>query len=49
MARIDDDHFYSKENMEFLKKSIQQMKEGKVVVKTIEELERMTKESPEKI
>ena len=41
---IEGDHFYSEENMEFLKKSIQQLKEGKVVVKTIEELERMTNE-----
>ena len=41
---IEGDHFYSEENMEFLKKSIQQFKEGKVVVKTIDELERMTNE-----
>ena len=41
---IEGDHFYSEENMEFLRKSIQQFKEGKVVVKTLEELERMTNE-----
>lgn len=41
---IEGDHFYSEENMEFLRKSIQQFKEGKVVVKTIDELERMTNE-----
>lgn len=41
---IEGDPFYSEENMEFLRKSIQQFKEGKVVVKTIEELERMTNE-----
>jgi len=36
--------FYSKSNLEALDKSIQQLKEGKVVVKTMEELEAMENE-----
>ena len=35
------DAFYSEANMEQLKKAEQQVKEGKVVVKTMEELEAM--------
>ena len=35
------DAFYSQANMEQLKKAEQQVKEGKVVVKTMEELEAM--------
>lgn len=36
--------FYSKTNMEHIEKSMQQLKEGKVVVKTMEELEAMENE-----
>lgn len=38
------DSFYSKSNLEALDKSIQQLREGKVVVKTMEELEAMENE-----
>jgi DNA-damage-inducible protein J len=37
-----DDPFYSEENMKWLMESIQQAKEGKIIVKTLEELEAMT-------
>lgn len=36
--------FYSKENMEHIKESMQQLREGKIVQKTIEELEAMESE-----
>lgn len=36
--------FYSKENTESIKESIQQIKEGKIVQKTMEELEAMESE-----
>jgi len=35
------DSFYSKENMKFINESIRQIKEGKIVQKTMEELEAM--------
>ena len=38
------DPFYSKDNMENIKESIQQIKEGKIVQKTMEELEAMESE-----
>ena len=38
------DPFYCEENQRFLQKSLQQIKEGKVVVKTMEELEAMERE-----
>lgn len=38
------DSFYSKTNMEHIEKSMQQLEEGKVVVKTMEELEAMENE-----
>ena len=41
---IDVDPFYSEENMRWIKESIKQLDEGKVVKKTIEELERMENE-----
>lgn len=41
---IDVDPFYSEENMKWIKESIKQLDEGKVVKKTIEELERMENE-----
>lgn len=34
-------NFYSKENMEHVKESIQQVREGKVIQKTMEQLEAM--------
>ena len=38
---VDIDPFYSEENVKWLNESIKQMKEGKIVTKTIEELEEM--------
>ncbi len=38
---IDDDPFYSESNMNALNKSIKQFEEGKVVIKTMDELEEM--------
>ena len=38
------DPFYSKSNLDALDYSIQQLKEGKVIVKTMEELEAMENE-----
>ena len=38
------EHFYSKENMESIKESKQQIREGKIVQKTMEELEAMENE-----
>ena len=40
------DPFYSKENMEHIEKSERQIEEGKVVQKTMEELEAMENEQP---
>ena len=40
----DDDGFYDEANIRWIKGSIEQLKQGKVVVKTIEELERMADE-----
>ena len=39
-----DDGFYDEANILWIKGSIEQLKQGKVVVKTIEELERMADE-----
>lgn len=39
------DPFYSKENMKKIKESEKQIKEGKVIVKTMEELEAMENRS----
>jgi len=36
--------FYSEQNMFYLKKSIQELERGEVIVKTIEELEELTNE-----
>jgi DNA-damage-inducible protein J len=41
---ITSDPFYSISNMKALERSLQQLKDGKVVTKTIEELEQMTNE-----
>lgn len=41
---VSIDPFYSKSNMEAIDESIKQLKEGKVVVKTMEELEAMENE-----
>ncbi|MBR0518888.1 type II toxin-antitoxin system RelB/DinJ family antitoxin [bacterium] len=38
------DPFYSKSNLQALDKSIQQMKEGKTITKTLEELENFANE-----
>lgn len=38
---IDDDPFYFESNMKALDKSIGQFEEGKVVIKTMDELEAM--------
>ena len=38
------DPFYSEANQQYIRKSLQQIKEGKVVVKTMEELEAMENE-----
>lgn len=38
---IDADPFYSESNMSFLKESIEQLKTGHTVTKTLEELEAM--------
>ena len=40
----DDDGFYDEANVRWLKDSIEQLKQGKIVVKTIEELEKMADE-----
>ena len=40
----DDDGFYDEANVRWIKGSIEQLKQGKVVVKTIEELEMMGNE-----
>jgi DNA-damage-inducible protein J len=36
-----DDPFYSEENMRWIRESIQHAKEGKIIVKAMEELEQM--------
>ena len=41
---VSIDPFYSESNIKALKESIKQLEEGKVVVKTIEELEAMENE-----
>lgn len=41
---VSIDPFYSESNMKALKESIKQLEEGKIVVKTIEELEAMADE-----
>ena len=43
-AQDNDDGFYDEANVRWLKGSIEQLKQGKVVVKTIEELESMADE-----
>ena len=41
---VSIDPFYSESNMKAIKESIKQLEEGKVVVKTMEELEAMENE-----
>ena len=41
---ITADPFYSESNMEYIKRSIKQFEEGKIVSKTMEELEAMANE-----
>ncbi|MBQ2347003.1 MAG: type II toxin-antitoxin system RelB/DinJ family antitoxin [Clostridia bacterium] len=41
---ITADPFYSESNMEYIKRSIKQFEEGKIVTKTMEELEAMANE-----
>ena len=41
---VSIDPFYSESNMKAIKESIKQLEEGKVVVKTLEELEAMENE-----
>ena len=41
---VSVDPFYSESNIKAIKESIEQLKEGKVVVKTMEELEEMENE-----
>lgn len=41
---VSIDPFYSESNMKAIEESIQQLKEGKVVIKTMEELEAMADE-----
>ena len=38
---VASDPFYSESNMKFLQRSIQQLNEGKVITKTMDELEEM--------
>lgn len=38
---VASDPFYSESNMKYLQRSIKQMDEGKVVIKTMDELEEM--------
>ena len=40
----DDDGFYDPANIRWLERSLEQAKQGKVIVKTMEELERMADE-----
>ena len=41
---LDIDPFYGEENLKFIKESIKQLNEGKVIKKSIDELERMENE-----
>lgn len=41
---INADPFYSESNMQYLRESIKQLEEGRVVTKTMEELEEMADE-----
>ena len=41
---VSIDHFYGDRNMQFIDRSIEQFKQGKVVVKTMKELEEMEDE-----
>lgn len=41
---VASDSFYSESNMKHLYKSIQQLEEGRVIVKTMEDLEEMANE-----
>ena len=41
---VASDPFYSENNMKHLKKSIRQLDEGRVITKTMDELERMADE-----
>ena len=42
LDKKEDDGFYSKKNLAFLRKSIDELERGEVIIKTIEELEAMT-------
>ena len=44
MRQDNDDGFYSEENMRAIRRSLKQLEEGKVVIKTMEELEQMAAE-----
>ena len=44
MRKDNDDGFYSEENMRAIRRSLKQLEEGKVVIKTMEELEQMAAE-----
>lgn len=44
MRKDNDDGFYSEENMRAIERSLKQLKDGKVVIKTMEELEQMAAE-----
>ena len=41
---VSIDPFYSKSNMEAIEKSIQELEDGKVIIKSMEELEAMANE-----
>ena len=47
LSHGEPDPFYSKENMEWLQHSIKELEEGKVITKTIKELQAMVEESQE--
>lgn len=40
---VASDYFFSESNMRHLQRSIKQLEEGKVIVKTMDELDEMTK------
>ena len=42
--RLNDDGFYDPANTRWLENSLEQAKKGKIIVKTMEELERMADE-----
>ena len=44
VKKVSVDPFFSKENKQAIKESVEQLKEGKVIKKTIEELEAMERE-----